>query len=294
MSVRIEKLFCFGLGYTAESLAHAVFSRGAEVAGTCRTGTRRSAFRDQGYDVVIFDGEGPSDVIQEALQGSTHVLLSIPPGEMGDRVFPWYRDALLGMKRLKWLGYLSTTGVYGDHQGGWVDETTPPDPENERQALRVKAEKEWLTLYEKYGFLTHVFRLAGIYGPGRNVLEQLEQGRARRIYKENQFFSRIHVEDIVRILLASMESPMPGEIYNVCDDEPAPAHEVVTYGAKLLGIEPPPLVPVEKADLSAMARSFYQSSRKVRNNKVKQRLGIELMYPTYREGLQNLQKSVLT
>lgn len=178
----------------------------------------------------------------------------------------------------KWFGYLSTTGVYGDTKGDWVDENTEVRPNNERTEQRVLAEQQWLNS----GYPVNVYRLAGIYGPGRSAIDDLKEGTAKRIYKKNQYFSRIHVEDICKVLLASMNKT--GEIYNVADDYPSPATEPVEYAAKLLGITPPPLVDYEKAELSEMARSFYASSRRVKNNKIK-KLGIKLAYPTYIEGL---------
>ena len=222
------------------------------------------------------------------LKQATHVLVSIPPEEEGmDPVLRFHGADLASSPNLQWVGYLSTTGVYGDSGGEWVDETTPPNPTQSRSIRRLQAETLWQEWGKAAGIPVDIFRLAGIYGPGRNVLEQIRAGTAQRVDKPGQYFSRIHVEDIARVLLAAMEKPA-GEIYNLCDDEPAPSHEVVAYGCWLLGVSPPPLVPFEEAQLSEMAKSFYAGNRRVRNGKIKEKLGVSLLYPTYREGLAQL------
>jgi len=200
-------------------------------------------------------------------------------------------DAFLASARaLRWLGYLSSTGVYGDRHGEWVDETTVPDPSNPRSARRLAAEIAWQVLAARTGAPLHIFRIAGIYGPGRNPLEALRAGRARRFDKPGQIFSRIHVDDLAHVLAASIAKPSPGAIYNVCDDEPAAQADVIAYGAELLGLPPPPLEPYAAAEpsLSEMARSFYRESKRVRNDRMKRELDITLAYPTYREGLRAL------
>ena len=189
------------------------------------------------------------------------------------------------MPSLVWLGYLSTTGVYGDRSGGWVDEESELHPSGERGRRRVAAEAGWLDLWRRSGAPVHVFRLAAIYGPGRSPIEALRVGTAKRIAKPGQVFSRIHVEDLASVLAASIARPQPGAVYNVCDDEAAPPEAVVAYAAGLLGIAPPPLVPFEEAGLSAMARSFYDDNKRVSNARIKSELGVTLRYPTYREGL---------
>lgn len=244
------KLFCFGFGYVASYFAKSTEWQSVH-------GTHRADFP--------LNAE-----LKKALAEATHILHSIPPSaniEFDYKINP------------EWFGYLSTTGVYGDTKGEWVDETSPASPNNERSRQRVEAEKKWLAS----NLPVNVFRLSGIYGPGRSAIDELKEGTAKRIYKEGQFFSRIHVEDICTILKASFGKK--GEIYNCADDLPAPATEVVEFAANLLGIEPPPLIPYEKAELSEMAKSFYSSSRKVKNNKIKEELGIKLAYNTYKEGL---------
>ncbi|MBT6912826.1 MAG: SDR family oxidoreductase, partial [Rhodospirillaceae bacterium] len=222
------------------------------------------------------------------MAGASHVLVSIPPDATGDPVLDCHGDDIAKLEQLSWLGYLSTTGVYGDHGGGWVDETTTTAPINRRSEWRVLSEQAWLAWGRQHDVAVQIFRLAGIYGPGRNALVNLRQGKARRIVKPGHVFSRIHVEDLARVLQASMAQPNPGAIYNVCDDEPAPPQDVITYGAELLGLSPPDEVPFEQADLSPMAVSFYSDNKRVSNERITQELGIVLQYPTYRAGLEAL------
>lgn len=284
----LEKhLFCFGLGYTASLLAATLQSQGWHISGTCRNAEKQQHLIAKGISAYLFDGKTPSPTIAQALRQATHILHSIPPESSGDAVLHCFGDVIKNMQRLEWMGYLSTTGVYGDHQGGWVDETTPLAPPNPRSAYRAAAEQAWLAL----GIPVHIFRLSGIYGAGRSAIDALKSGTARRIDKPGQVFSRIHVEDIVQVLQASIAQPNPGSIYNLADDMPAPQHEVVAYAATLLGITPPPLQPFEQAELSEMAKSFYGSNRRVRNDKIKQGLGVTLKYPSYKEGLKHIVSS---
>lgn len=222
------------------------------------------------------------------LDGTSHLLLSIPPDAGGDPVLALHGASLAALVRdsgLEWVGYLSTTGVYGDTGGDWVDETTPPQPSGARQRQRLVAEQGWLELWKQAAVPVHIFRLAGIYGPGRSAIDAVRAGTARRIDKPDLLFSRIHVNDIVQVLRASMARPRPGAVYNVCDDEPAPGAAVVEHACALLGMTPPPLLPLEAAGLSPMAASFYTDSRRVRNRLIKQELGVALRYPDFRQGL---------
>jgi len=203
-------------------------------------------------------------------------------------VIDHHADAIGALPGLAWAGYLSTTGVYGDHGGGWVDEETPLTPSGDRGRRRVAAESAWLDLWERSGTPVHLFRLAGIYGPGRNALETVRQGRARRVVKPGQVFSRIHRDDIVQTLLASIAKPNPGAAFNVCDDEAAPPQDVIAYACTLLDREPPPETAYDAAELTPMARSFYTDNKRVRNRRIKQELGVRLRWPTYREGLAGL------
>jgi nucleoside-diphosphate-sugar epimerase len=242
----------------------------------------------EGIRALLFDGERANPEIAPALAQAECVLVSVPPDEHGDPVLRAFADDLASAPRLAWIGYLSTVGVYGDHGGAWVDETTPVSPVTERSAARVAAENAWLALGARSGKPVHIFRLAGIYGPGRNALEQLARGTARRIVKPGQVFNRIHVDDIAAVLAASIERRNGGAIYNLADDEPAPPQDVVAYAAALTGIEPLPETPFEAARLSPMAASFYGECKRVRNRRVKEELGVRLRYPSYREGLKAL------
>ncbi|WP_430449905.1 SDR family oxidoreductase [Rhodophyticola sp.] len=277
-------LVSFGHGYSAQALTR-LLPDGAEVIGTTRSAEKAQDLRGDGIAARVF----PGDDLREDLRRATHILSSVGPGPDGDPVLAELHDEIAGVAGEKrWIGYLSTTGVYGDHQGGWVDETTPLTPTTERGRARVAAEATWQALAEQAGAPLHIFRLAGIYGPGRGPFAKVRRGTARRIIKPGQVFSRIHVDDIAQVLLASMTRPDPGAIYNVCDDDPAPPEDVIAFAAGLLGLPVPPDVPIEEADLSLMARSFYAESKRVSNARIKTELGVKLTYPDYRAGLAAL------
>lgn len=272
-------LFCFGFGYSAQALARHLSGRGWRVAGTVRDPARVPELARDGIKAHVFPLETP----QAALAGVTHILSSVPPGEAGDAVLAAH-GPILAAGAWRWVGYLSTTGVYGNRDGGWVDEESELRPTGARGTRRVAAEAAWRAL----GVPLHIFRLAGIYGPGRNPLQNVIEGTARRIDKPGQVFSRIHVEDIAAVLEASMARPNPGRVYNVCDDDPAPPEAVVAYAAALLGTPAPPLIPLEQAGLGPMALSFYADNKRVSNARIKTELGVALRYPSYREGLTAL------
>lgn len=288
-----KRLFCFGLGFSAGFLADHLAYQGWQVTGTVRSAEKAEAMRASGLSVHVFDGVTPMDEAGErALSQASHVLSSVPPDAEGDPVLRHYGDSLCEASGLSWVAYLSTTGVYGDHGGGWVDETTPTSPVTERGERRQSAENAWFALYRDHGVPIHVFRLAGIYGPGRNVLQSLLAGQARRVALPGHVFSRIHVEDIVNTLVASMAWPRAGAIYNVCDDLPASQSEVTAYAAVLLGMEPPPEIPFKDADMSPMARSFYKDNKRVSNRLIREELGVELAFPDYRVGIKALAASL--
>jgi len=281
----VLKLFIFGLGYSSQYIAQAAIKAGFLVAGTCRTQEKCDQLKAQGIEAFVFANSHPTllPLGRGLLESATHILSSIPPQEIGDVVLPFLAlTANCQPPTASWLGYLSTTGVYGDYQGEWVDEQSELRPNNERLKRRVAAEKAW---QEKRG---HVFRLAGIYGPRRSAIDDVRDGTARRIDKPGQVFSRIHVEDIAQVVLASMLKPNPGAAYNVCDDEPAPAHEVVKFACELLGKVVPALIPYGQAEMSVMGREFYSANRRVKNARIKNELGVTLKYPSYREGLAKL------
>jgi nucleoside-diphosphate-sugar epimerase len=278
---RERHLFCFGLGFTGLALAERLRAQGWRVGGTTRSADKAHALAARGIAAVAFGPEHALD--PRCFAAASHIVSAIPPDATGDPVLTRH-GADLTRLRPDWVGYLSTTGVYGDHGGGWVDETTRLAPVGERGARRVAAEAGWRAL----GLRPHVFRLAGIYGPGRSALDTVRAGTARRIVKPGQLFSRIHVEDIARVLEASIAQPNPGAIYNVCDDAAAPPQDVIEHACRLLGVAPPPAIPFEQATLSPMARSFYAESKRVSNRRIKDELGVRLLYPDYRAGLAAL------
>jgi len=282
-----KHLFAFGFGSTASVLASRLQGKGCHVSGTCRTPEKAEAIRAQGVDAYLFDGDKKVD--RDVLDGVTHILLSVPPGADGDPVLRLMQDEIACQRAtLQWIGYLSTTGVYGDRAGDLVDETMAMAPTSDRGRRRQAAEEAWFALGREITVPVQTFRLAGIYGPDRNQIVSLRAGKARRIVKPGHVFSRIHVEDIASVLEASIARPNAGAAYNVCDDEAAPPQDVVAFAAELIGMTPPPEVPFEDADLSPMARSFYAESKRVSNKRIKEELGVELRFPTYREGLRTI------
>ncbi len=287
MSGKEKHLFCFGYGYSCEYLGYELLNRGGwRISGTTRDPKRRTDLRARGIGTYLFDNDMPLPDPLYILRDVTHILISTPPLSAGDPTFNMHARDFPLLPNLQWVGYLSTTGPYGDRGGAWVDETSEVRPTTKRGSKRLDAENQWLSLLHAHGVPIHIFRSAGIYGPGRSAFDSLRSGFARRIDKPGHAFSRIHVEDLVQVLIASMLSPKAGEIYNICDDKPALSHEVIDYACKLLGIESPPLIPFEEVDLAPIHRSFYADNKRVRNDKIKNNLGIKLKYPSYKEGLQ--------
>ncbi len=281
-----HRLVCFGLGYTALRLAEALGREAWSVAGTCREADRAAALSARGIEARVFDGETPLSGMDELLAGATHILVSCPPGADGDPVIAHHRAHIADASGVEWIGYLSTTGVYGDRDGGLVDERSALEPTSARGHRRVEAEAAWRAVGRAHGLAVHIFRLAGIYGPGRSALDQVRAGTARRIVKPGHAFSRIHVDDIVTVLRASMARPDPGAIYNVCDDRAAPSADVVAFACALLGVAPPPETAFADAGLSDMARSFYADNKRVDNRRIKDELGVRLLHPDYESGLR--------
>lgn len=280
-----KSLLSFGHGYSAQALARRLLPEGWRIIGTTRSAEKAEALAATGIEPLVWPGTD----LAPALSQATHILTSVAPDEDGDPVLRAARaDIARAAPRIEWAGYLSTTGVYGDHDGGWVDETTPLTPGTRRGKLRVMAEAEWLDLAEETGLPLHIFRLAGIYGPGRGPFAKVRDGTARRIVKPGQVFSRIHVDDIAQVLAASITHPNPGAAYNLCDDDPAPPEDVIAHAAELLGLPVPPAIPYHEAEMTPMARSFYAESKRVRNDRIKDELGVRLLYPTYRAGLRAL------
>ncbi len=272
-------LLCFGYGFSARHLVPLLLAEGWTASATTRSEDVPEA---KGIKFINFDA-----VLDSHLSKASHVLLSVPPGVSGDPVLIRYHHLLSRAAHLKWIGYLSTTGVYGDTAGTWVTEASPIKPTNRRSRYRVAAEASWLDLYQNHNLPVHIFRLAGIYGSGRSSLDQIKAGRAARVDKPGHRFSRIHAADIASVLRASINAPNPGRFYNVCDDEPAPQADVVAYACDLLGAPVPALVEFGEAvkTMSPMARSFWQDNRLVDNSRIKDELGVDLAYPNYRAGL---------
>jgi nucleoside-diphosphate-sugar epimerase len=272
-------LLSIGHGFSASVLGAQLIKDGWTVYGTTRSVEKAKKLTDGGVNSIIWPGTDLTPYIQKA----THILTSVPPNSQGDPVLNQYNE-ILSKNTFDWVGYLSTTGVYGNHNGGWVDENSPLKPNTTRGKLREEAELSW----SKLNINLHIFRLAGIYGPGRGPFSKVRNGTARRIIKEGQLFSRIHVDDIAQVLLASIRYPRQGAIYNVCDDNPAPPEDVISYAAELLDMPIPIAIDYDKAEMSPMARSFYAENKRVSNELIKKELGVELKFPDYKAGLQSL------
>lgn len=285
---REDELFIFGLGYSAGHYAASRAGDWRAVSASVRSRAKRDALRAQGLRAFALEDEADAQPLLDALARCAGVLVSAPPGEAGDPILARFRDALLQAPSLTRIVYLSTIGVYGDHDGAWIDESATPRPSNARSIWRLAAEAEWLALAEARGARAHVLRLAGIYGPGQNALANLKAGTAKRIVKPGQVFNRIHVEDIARAIDAAFAFAGASAAWNVSDDEPAPPQDVVAFAADLLGAAPPPEIDFATADLSPMARSFYSECKRVSNRALKERLGVTLAFPTYREALRAL------
>ncbi|MCE3231045.1 MAG: Nucleoside-diphosphate-sugar epimerase [Alphaproteobacteria bacterium] len=278
-----QVFFIFGLGYVGQHFGRALMTGGWRVAGTTRTQGQAQNLKNQGFDAVIWDGASP--LPKKYLEGITHILVTIPPNEKGDVVLQHHHFSTAS---IRWVGYVSATSVYGDHQGAWVTENSPLKPTSLRGSQRLLAETQWLERRaQNPAFPIHIFRLSSIYGPGRSVLETILSGSAQRIDKPGHVFSRLHIRDIISVLTSSITAPQPGEIYNLADDEPAATADVIAYGCGLLKMAVPPLIPFEKASLSRSLWEFYAEEKRVCNHKIKTSLGIRLLYPTYREGLKH-------
>ena len=277
-----KTLLSIGHGFSARALAARLVPQGWRIVGTTRSPDKADAIADTGVEPVVWPGADLGALIAQF----PNVLVSAGPDSAGDPVLNAVEDAVTrAAPDLRWVGYLSTTGVYGDHDGDWVDEDTPLTPSTKRGRARVTAEARWQAIPD---LPLHIFRLAGIYGPGRGPFAKVRAGTARRIIKQGQVFSRIHVEDIAQALELSLQRPDPGAVYNLCDDDPAPPQDVIAHAAELLGLPVPPAIPFDQADMTPMARSFYAESKKVRNDRIKQALGWAPQFPTYRAGLAAL------
>ena len=280
------RLLVFGPGYSATELIKRLLGRVEGISATARSAGTADRLRQSDVQPIMIAGEA-NEELREAVRSATHLLVSAGPSEAGDPFLNLVGEVIAAAPDLQGVVYLSTVGVYGDHAGGWVDETTPPQPKSDRSVLRLEAEKSWQSLAADRDLVLAILRLSGIYGPGRNALVNLRAGTARCIVKPGQVFNRIHVADIAAAIDASFGSLASG-VFNVTDDSPAPPQDVVHYAARLLGIPPPPEIAFERTDLSLMARSFYSENKRVANERLKQKLGVTLAYPTFREGLEAL------
>ena len=276
-----QSVLCLGFGYCARWFSR-LLPQEVTVFGTTRSAERAQAIAATGIEPLLWTPDSapefPSDV--------SAVLVSTPPTGAGCPAFRAFSKSISERAdEIRWIGYLSTNGVYGDHDGAWVDETSFLYPSSDRARHRIAAEAQWAELGVAHARSVVIFRLPGIYGPGRSALDSVREGRARRIFKDGQVFSRAHVADIAKALLASYDRPEAGSLFNIADDEPAPPQDVISYACQLLGAPEPPLIPLESAELSAMAASFYADNKRANNTKMKEALGVSLAYPTYREGL---------
>jgi nucleoside-diphosphate-sugar epimerase len=294
----VTTLVCLGFGYSAQHYAGLYGKRFDLIIGTTRgaenaaaLGTRR--FGDSAVDMLVFDGASASPSLAAAVADATVLLVSISPDQGRDPVLACLRDAVAGAPRLASIVYLSTIAVYGNHDGRWIDETTPLTPALTRASDRIEAERAWQGLGEERGVPVAVIRIAGIYGPGSNTLEALKAGRARRIVKPGQVFNRIHVADLAQIIDKAMDTAFTrhaGGVFNAADDEPTAPGDPIVFAAGLLGVSPPAEIAFEEARkaMTPFAVSFYGESKRVRNDRIKTVLGVSLRYPTYREGLRAL------
>ena len=275
------RIFLFGAGYSARAFSRLMTGEAERIDGTTRNEQNFPTLEKAGIAPIIFDGETASPELIDRLAKSTHVVISISPRESGDPSLAIVEEALRRPDNtIRWIGYLSTVGVYGNHDGNWIDETAPCEPSSRRSLERVEAENAWNALSERHGTPVALLRLSGIYGPGRNAFINLERGTARRIIKEGQVFNRIHVEDIAGTL-RFLAGTNTGGAVNITDNEPAPPQDVVVYAAELMGVAPPPEVPFEEADMTPMARSFYGENKRVSNQRIKD-LGYDFIHPDYK------------
>jgi nucleoside-diphosphate-sugar epimerase len=280
-------LFIFGVGFSGIEIAKAAFAEGAQVAGTTRSEAKAARLAELGIEPFLFGESAPSGALAARLQTVSHLLISIGPDAAGDPALNAFgKDLSSMMPTLEWIGYLSTVGVYGDHDGAWVDEETQCKPVSERSVERLKAEAAWHTLADDISRPLAILRLSGIYGPGRNTFLNLEDGSAKRIIKPGQYFNRVHVADIAWAAMLLARRKADG-LFNVTDSEPAPPQDVVTYAANLMGVPPPPETAYEDAKMSPMARSFYGEVKRVSNAKIRNS-GYEFIYPNYRAALADM------
>lgn len=283
----MTRVVLIGAGYSARAYARRARAAGVSVVGTTRTAEKLDRLRADDIEGVIFDGSHISADLERELSRATHLVVSAAPNEAGDP----FLNASEGMVRdrmpaLRWVGYLSTVGVYGNHDGAWVTEESACRPRPGRSDMRLDAEAAWHDLAATLRVPLAILRLSGIYGPGRNALVNLANGTSRRIIKPGQIFNRIHAEDIAGALL-HLSAHNTGGIFNVSDDEPSPPQDVIEFAARLMQVEPPPPLDFATADLSPMARSFYGENKRISNAKLKA-MGYSFAYPNYRTAFTSM------
>ena len=278
----MSDLLSLGHGYAARHIVP-VLPDGWRVTGSTRDAAHARVLQEGGIDALIWDPAGEPAPLAGALSAATHLISSIAPDRGGaDPVLPVL--APLPAPRLRWVGYLSASSVYGDTGGAWIDEDAPANPGTERGKARLAAEEGWRDWCTRRGLTLAIFRIAGIYGPGRSAIEALKEGRARRLVRPGHVFNRIHVTDLGRIIAAAAAQQADG-IFNLCDDLPAPPQDLITHAAALTGLPCPPEEPYDSEALSPMARSFYSENKRLRSRRVGSELGVTLHYPDYRSGL---------
>ncbi len=282
------RLVIIGYGYTARAIHKALGNAVEALTVTTRTASNAENLASEGLDAIVFDGQSLSPELTRSLGSATHLIQSAAPGEQGDPLLA--NHDITAAKHLRWVGYLSTVGVYGDHGGDWVTEDSQTRPTSKRSRMRLAAEKSWQQRQAEIGFQLAIFRLAGIYGPGRSALDKLREGTARRIVKPGQVFNRIHVDDIARVVATAARDEVAGT-FNISDDEPGPPQDVITFAANVLETPPPSEIAFEDAELSPMARSFYGENKRTSNAKAKNAFG-PMLYPTYREGLASIARKI--
>ncbi len=281
----MRKLFIFGFGFSSTSIAEKAKDDFDAICGTSRSQEKIDNLRAKDFEAEIFDGKATPE-LKAQLINTTHIVVSISPGEE-DPVLTTFPNLMELATKLEWVGYLSTVGVYGHHDGAWVDEASELRPVSKRSIQRVSAEEAWTKLADKNDIPLSIFRLAGIYGPDRNWFINIEKGTSRRMVKPGQVFNRIHCEDIGQAVALAMRKNI-GEVFNITDDDPAPPQDVVIYAHELMGKTPPPEIDFETAEISPMARSFYGENKRVSNKKSKEILGLEYQWPNYRLSLKRL------
>lgn len=287
-----NKLFCFGMGYVASLFSEKLISNGWSVSATCRLQEKSINLKKQGCESYIFSSGNRIPDLTKALQNVTHILVSIPPENFGDPVINHYKKQISSINNLQWVTYLSSTGVYGNHNGEWINEKTKPIPSSIRGERRLVAENQWQDSFGNKSLSLNIFRLSGIYGPDRNSFIRIKEGKAKRIIKKNLFFNRVHIEDIVGFLCASVKMKNYSGVYNLSDDEPAPPQDVITYACKLLGVDPPPTTIYNEENTYDKEYKFYFDSKKVSNERIKKRFKYNLKYKSYREGLKSILQNV--